>query len=189
MQELLTGQRRLPGFSDGWKIKRLDEICEMKSGEAITSLDIDEHSLFPCFGGNGLRGFTYRFTHEGTYVLIGRQGALCGNIQIAEGKFFASEHAIVVSTKDGVDAHWLSGVLARMNLNKYTESSAQPGLSVSKILKFTCSAPSYAEQIAIASVLFSMDNEITSLETQLQKARLIKQGMMQELLTGRIRLV
>ncbi|SIR58038.1 restriction endonuclease subunit S [Pseudomonas sp. A214] len=189
MQGLLTGQRRLPGFSEEWKVRRLGAICHMKSGVGITRANINEYSLFPCFGGNGLRGFTNSFTHEGTYALIGRQGALCGNVQIAEGRFFASEHAIVVSAEKEVDINWISRVLIRMNLNQYAESSAQPGLSVSKILKLECEVPPYAEQIAIACALSAMDNELATLESKLQKARNLKQGMMQELLTGRIRLV
>lgn len=189
MEELLTGQRRLPGFSEEWEVKRLGAICHMKSGVGITRANINDYSLFPCFGGNGLRGFTSSFTHEGTYALIGRQGALCGNVQIAEGRFFASEHAVVVSAEKEVDINWMSRVLIRMNLNQYAESSAQPGLSVSKILKLECEVPPHAEQIAIACALSAMNDELTVLENKLQKARNLKQSMMQELLTGRIRLV
>lgn len=189
MQGLLTGQRRLPGFSEKWEVTQLGAICQMKSGVGITRANINEYSIFPCYGGNGLRGFTSDFTHEGTYALIGRQGALCGNVQIAEGRFFASEHAIVVSAEKKVDINWLFRVLVRMNLNQYTESSAQPGLSVSKILKLECEVPPHAEQAAIACALSTMDQELTTLEAKLQKTRHLKQGMMQELLTGRIRLV
>jgi type I restriction enzyme S subunit len=97
MQQLLTGQTRLPGFHGEWEVKTLSDICTMKSGKGITSANIDGFSKYPCYGGNGLRGFTTRFTHEGSYALIGRQGALCGNVLGVEGTFFASEHAIVVT--------------------------------------------------------------------------------------------
>lgn len=189
MQQLLTGKKRLPGFSGEWEVKRLGDVCHMKSGEGITSDDIDEHSEFPCYGGNGLRGFSTRYMHDGSYALIGRQGALCGNVVSVDGKFFASEHAIVVTPQKAINIHWLSRVLARMNLNQYSESSAQPGLSVSKLLAFDCIVPPYTEQTAIATILSDMDTEIAALETKLAKARQIKQGMMQELLTGKIRLV
>ena len=189
MQELLTGKRRLPGFSGEWEVHALSKLCQMKSGESITSDDIDDHSPFPCYGGNGLRGFTKRFTHDGKYALIGRQGALCGNIVMVKGKFFASEHAVVVTPEKSTDIHWLAVVLDRMNLNQYTESSAQPGLSVSKILPMHCHVPPKAEQTAIATILSDMDTELAELESRLAKARQIKQGMMQELLTGRIRLL
>lgn len=189
MQQLLTGQRRLPGFSGEWKVMRLGEICTMQSGEGITSANIDEHSAYPCYGGNGLRGQTGTYTHDGSYVLIGRQGALCGNITFAQGKFFASEHAIVVTPSGQADVSWLSIILRKMNLNQYSESSAQPGLSVVKLLLLPCLVPPQPEQTAIATILSDMDSELAALETRRDKARQLKQGMMQELLTGRIRLI
>jgi len=189
MQQLLTGQQRLPGFGGEWQVKRLGEICGMKSGEGITSSDIDEHSKYPCYGGNGLRGQAKTYTHEGAYVLIGRQGALCGNVVVTRGSFFASEHAIVTTPFNSIDVSWLALVLRDMNLNQYSESSAQPGLSVVKLLTLPCSTPPLEEQIAIATILSDMDSELTVLETRRDKARQIKQGMMQELLTGRIRLL
>lgn len=190
MQQLLTGQARLPGFEGKWETKRLSAACFMKSGESITGASIDSSSGYPCYGGNGLRGFTTRWTLDGTYALVGRQGALCGNVVVAEGKFFASEHAVVVSACSNVDVRWLAAVLQRMNLNQYSESSAQPGLSVSKLLMLEVLVPpTRDEQTAIATVLSDMDAEITALEARRDKTRLLKQGMMQELLTGRTRLV
>jgi type I restriction enzyme S subunit len=190
MQQLLTGQKRLPGFSGEWQVRSLSTICSMKSGEGITSANIDQFSKYPCYGGNGLRGYTTRFTHDGRYALVGRQGALCGNVYGVEGQFFASEHAIVVTASADTDIQWLTSVLGRMNLNQYSESSAQPGLSVSKILKLEIAVPpTKAEQSAIAEVLTNMDSEIAALEQRRDKTRALKQGMMQELLTGRTRLV
>jgi type I restriction enzyme S subunit len=190
MQELLTGKTRLPGFTGKWERKRLLELCRLKSGEGITAKDIDNDSSFPCFGGNGLRGFTSRFTHEGDYCLIGRVGALCGNVLRATGKFFASEHAIVATACEKVDVGWLLLTLDALKLNKRSEASAQPVLTVSKLLPLEVVTPSTeSEQTAIAEVVSDMDAEIEALETKLSKARQIKQGMMQELLTGRIRLV
>ena len=68
-----------------WTIAGLGRICSMKSGVGITSTSIDEFSKYPCFGGNGVRGFTDRFTHSGRFALIGRQGALCGNVYVRRG--------------------------------------------------------------------------------------------------------
>ena len=190
MQELLSGSRRLPGFSGEWQTKRLDELSAMKSGNSITSVEIDQFSRYPCYGGNGLRGFTSSFTHDGNFALIGRQGALCGNVFGVQGQFFASEHAIVVTAYARTDIRWLTYALVRINLNQYSESSAQPGLSVAKVLKLELAVPSTREeQAAIANVLSDIDDELEALTARLSKARQIKQGMMQKLLTGRIRLV
>lgn len=204
MQQLLTGQTRLPGFistngfkqsevgviPNDWLICALGELAKLKSGESITNSSIDQASAFPCYGGNGLRGYTSRYTHDGIYALIGRQGALCGNVQLVSGKFYASEHAIVVTPQDKVDIRWLFYILKYMNLNRYSESSAQPGLSVGKLSSLSIPTPSTKdEQTAVAEVISDMDAEIAALEVRRDKTKLLKQGMMQELLTGRIRLV
>ena len=171
-----------------WKAVKLAEICSMKSGEGITSSSIDEGSKYPCFGGNGLRGFTKRFTHNGSYALIGRQGALCGNVLGVSGKFFASEHAIVVTALVGTEIHWLTFILSRMRLNQYSESSAQPGLSVSKLLELRLPFPPLPEQRAIAAALSDVDALLAKLDQLIAKKRDLKQATMQQLLTGQTRL-
>jgi len=174
---------------EDWAVAKLAAVCSMKSGEGITSANIDQFSKYPCYGGNGLRGFAACFTHDGRYALIGRQGALCGNVLGVEGKFFASEHAIVVKTSGRTDTRWLTFVLGKMRLNRYSESSAQPGLSVSKLLSLDVALPpTKAEQEAIAEALSDADALIESLEQLLTKKRHLKQGAMQELLTGKKRL-
>ncbi len=174
---------------EDWEIKRLFSVCSMKSGEGITSADIDEYSPFPCYGGNGLRGYTKRYTHDGSYALIGRQGALCGNVLGLAGQFFASEHAVVVTPFPQTDICWLKFVLRNMNLNQYSESSAQPGLSVSKLSDLPLAfPPTLAEQEAISTTLSDTDALIESMEQLIAKKRQIKQGAMQELLTGKRRL-
>ena len=172
-----------------WEVAKVAAVCSMKSGEGITSASIDQFSEYPCYGGNGLRGFTARFTHDGRYALIGRQGALCGNILGVEGKLFASEHAIVVTASARTDIRWLTFVLGAMRLNQYSESSAQPGLSVSKLLSLDVARPpTKAEQESIAEALSDADALIESLEQLAVKKRQLKQGAMQELLTGKKRL-
>ena len=174
---------------EDWETKPLGRICSMKSGESITSADIDDTSRFPCHGGNGFRGFTNRFTHSGRFALIGRQGALCGNVVGVSGRFFASEHAIVVTAHRQTDIGWLTYVLREMRLNQYSESSAQPGLSVAKLLLLDAACPpTKAEQRAIAAVLMNVDALLGSLEALIAKKRAVKQAAMQQLLTGRTRL-
>ena len=82
----------------------------MQAGKFINASEISDKKnddLFPCFGGNGLRGYVAEHTHDGSYPLIGRQGALCGNIKFAEGKFYATEHAIVTRPMVELDVIWL----------------------------------------------------------------------------------
>ncbi|WP_429168751.1 restriction endonuclease subunit S, partial [Aeromonas rivipollensis] len=89
-----------------------------------------------------------RYTHDGEFTLIGRQGALCGNVQYVTGQLFASEHAIVASPTKGISTKWLSIYLERMNLNQYSESSAQPGLSAEKLRVLKLITPTSEEQTA-----------------------------------------
>ncbi|MEW6242301.1 MAG: restriction endonuclease subunit S, partial [Chloroflexota bacterium] len=168
---------------EDWQVTTLAKVSKMKSGDSITGTDIDQFSEYPCYGGNGLRGFTSRFTHDGKYALIGRQGALCGNVLGVSGKFFASEHAVVVTPFEQTDIQWLTYVLEDMKLNQYSESSAQPGLSVAKILNLALAVPpTKAEQEAIAEALSDADALIEALDGLIAKKRQVRQGAMQELL-------
>lgn len=161
----------------------------MKSGEAITAQHIDDYGEYPCFGGNGLRGYTNQYTHQGEYALIGRQGALCGNVTYVNGTFYASEHAVVVAPKEDNIIKYIYYVLEAMHLNQYVESSAQPGLSVNKLLNLLAYVSTDSnEQQRIATVLADIDAMISSLKTLIAKKKTIKQGAMQELLTGKKRL-
>ncbi len=100
-----------------WKVKALKRLAAMRAGTAITSDDIDPTGEYPVFGGNGIRGYTSSFTHEGACPLIGRQGALCGCVILATGEFWASEHAVVVTPSHGVNPNWLTQLLRAMSLN------------------------------------------------------------------------
>lgn len=169
-----------------WEVVCLGQICEMKSGDGITSESISEVGEYPVYGGNGLRGYTSQCTHEGYYVLIGRQGALCGNITKARGKFFASEHAVVVTLFEQMNTDWLAEKLETMTLNKYSEASAQPGLSVSKILKLQITKPPHEEQKDISTKVMQVICKLQIEEKNLNKLKFIKQGLMSDLLSGKV---
>ncbi len=196
-QPSTTAHQPPPGYKqtdvgvipEEWNAAHLAAVCAMKSGAGITSANIDTFSQYPCYGGNGLRGYTSRFTHAGSYALIGRQGALCGNVLGVEGTFFASEHAIVVTAFPQTDIRWLTYMLGEMRLNQYSESSAQPGLSVAKLLNLDLAVPSTkAEQRAIAEALSDVDALLGALDRLIAKKRDIKRATMQQLLTGQTRL-
>ncbi len=149
-------------------MKKIRYLALLKSGENITSEEFEDDGEFPVFGGNGIRGYSSRFSHQGHYVLIGRQGALCGNINYAQGKFWASEHAIVVSPLIDVATVWFGELLRSMNLNQYSISAAQPGLSVEMINKLKIPVPPLPEQHAIADFL---ERETAKLDTLVAKKR------------------
>lgn len=136
-----------------WRWTKIKYVASLKSGESITSDSINEVGEYPVFGGNGVRGFTSAYTHSGKYVLIGRQGALCGNINYALGDFWASEHAVVVNIKGDHDVNWLGELLHSMNLNQYSQSAAQPGIGVEVIANLAIPVPPLNEQRMIADYL------------------------------------
>lgn len=163
-----------------WEEKRIENICEMKSGNTITAKKFDDSGEYPCYGGNGLRGFTNSFTHHGKYVIIGRQGALCGNVKLVNGCFFASEHAIVV-TNTNSNCDYTYYLLDYMNLNRYSESSAQPGLSVEKILRLKILLPPLPEQQKIAEILSTQDKLIELYERKIEQLKTLKKGYLQKM--------
>jgi len=152
----------------GWEVCALKRIASLKSGDSITADNIEEVGEYPVFGGNGLRGFTDAYTHEGHYALVGRQGALCGNVNYATDKFWASEHAVVVSTKQPTSTIWIGSLLREMNLNQYSVSAAQPGLSVEIISNLLIAVPPFEEQTAIAAFL---DIETAKIDALVDEAR------------------
>ena len=122
--------------SKGWDIKLLGEVCEMKAGKSIKSAYIYENNngkLYPCYGGNGLRGYVKDYSHDGNIPLIGRQGALCGNVKYVQGKFYATEHAVVTNPKIKMNTYWLYYILQQLDLNRLSTGAAQPGLTISKL--------------------------------------------------------
>lgn len=143
--------------------KKLKDICDMKAGKFVSANDIyseQKEGMYPCFGGNGLRGYTKDFTHEGTFPLVGRQGALCGNVCLATGKFHATEHAVVATPHENIDVYWLRYELEYMNLNQYSTGTAQPGLSVNKIIEVSCNVPPLSEQKQIVKRINALEDQI-----------------------------
>ncbi len=132
-----------------WAWARLRNICMMAAGKAKPANQIKATPFeggFPCFGGNGIRGYVDEYNQEGTFSIIGRQGALCGNINTASGKFYATEHAVVTTLFSGIDFNWSNYILEAMNLNKYATGAAQPGLSVANVLNVFVPVPPTQEQ-------------------------------------------
>ena len=140
---------------EGWMWVRIGTIFNLQAGKNITSSNIftennPEHPYL-CYGGNGVRGYVENYNREGHYALIGRQGALCGNINHARGKFYATEHAVVVEQFVDTDVLWCGYFLTALNLNQYATSTAQPGLAVAKINQVLIPLPPLAEQKRIVA--------------------------------------
>lgn len=142
---------------DNWKWARIGDVFTLQSGKNMPASEIkdssDDDHLIPCYGGNGERGFVKEANVEGYHAIIGRQGALCGNINFAQGPFYATEHAVVVYEYAGTNMNWAGITLRALNLNQYATSVAQPGLAVNKIDKVLIPLPPLAEQKRIVAKL------------------------------------
>ena len=137
----------------GWEWARLGSVFSMQAGKNIkVSLLSDiqtENTPYPCFGGNGVRGFVAKPNASGDFPIIGRQGALCGNVRRASGDFYATEHAVIVRCFLDANIAWACLFLSALNLNQYATATAQPGLAVSKISEVLIPIPPLAEQCQI----------------------------------------
>lgn len=163
------------------KRKRLDEVCELKSGNLVKAGDINKTfglELYPCYGGNGLRGYTKTFTNEGQFTLVGRQGALCGNVHLVSGKFHATEHALVAYPKDNVNNIWLHYQLLFMNLNQHATGTAQPGLSVMNLNPIEISVPTIAEQKKIVTQIEKIEKKIEALKKEIDLLPKLKENIL-----------
>ena len=177
----VTADEVLFEIPENWVWVRLGDAFFMQAGKNIKANEILEKGEYPCFGGNGIRGYTKSFNREGHFPLIGRQGALCGNINMAKGKFYATEHAVVVQTFADCDPIWAGYFLTALNLNQYATSTAQPGLSVEKISTTLIPLPPLAEQQAIAEKLTRLLAEIDRLKAEEQSLASLQKAYPQTL--------
>lgn len=181
-----TGVSWLGEVPAHWTATALKRIARLKSGDGITSDEIDEEGPFPVFGGNGVRGFSKTYTHDGDFALIGRQGALCGNVNYAHGKFWASEHAVVANPVRKIALIWFGELLRAMNLNQYSVAAAQPGLSVESIGNLFCPLPPLDEQCEIADYLALQAERFDLLIEKARKAILLFRERRSALITAAV---
>ena len=185
-----SGVQWLGKVPEHWQVPRVKDLCRMRSGDGITAESIQPVGLYPVYGGNGQRGYTAEYTHDGTFVLIGRQGALCGNVHLACGRFWASEHAVVTTARSGYLPEWLGAMLSVMDLNQYSIAAAQPGLSVERVLNLPLPVPPASEQAAIVRFLDHADRRIRRYIRAKQKLIVLleeqKQAMVHEAVMGQL---
>ena len=141
----------------------------MHAGKSISAADIspepNEEYRYLCVGGNGKRGYVSSYNTVGAHPIIGRQGALCGNVNYTDGQVYATEHAVVVDTFCETEAWWAYYFLKQLNLNQYATATAQPGLSVNTIGDVQIPLPPYKEQVRIVAAIEQWYSLIDALET------------------------
>lgn len=196
MQLLLTGKKRLEDFTEPWVEKRIGEIAKISKGQSLQSKDFANGHIPVIAGGQTYAGFHNIANHKETSVTISASGAYAGYVWLHEYPIFASDCS-VIEGNDDVDIHFLYNVLKlkQGEIYKSQTGGAQPHIHpkdiepIKIVIPFKNGKPNFDEQRAIGNILTEMDNEISALEQKRAKYENIKKGMMQELLTGRIRLV
>ncbi len=163
----------------------------MQAGKFVSASEINENlnaDFFPCYGGNGLRGYIKSFNHDGKFALIGRQGALCGNVTLANGKFHATEHAVVATANIDMDTAWMFYLLMYLNLNQYATGMAQPGLSVQNLERIEATVPkTVQEQQKISSFLSLIDNRIQTQSKIIEGLKVLKGALSRKLFSQLLR--
>jgi type I restriction enzyme S subunit len=204
MQELLTGKKRLPGFESkpgyvrtevgqipkDWELQRLNEVAVANWGNTAITKTSYKDTGYIAFSASGPDGFLDWYEHEFPAVILSAIGAQCGKTWLATGRWTPIKNTIWFCAKTGeADTRFLFYKTGDPSFWP-NRGQAQPFIALGDVRNAIICLPSnHIEQKAIAAALSDMDAEIAALQAKLTKARQLKQGMMQELLTGRIRLV
>ena len=186
-----SGVEWIGNIPEHWEVKKLKYIAKLKSGDTFNSDDF-KSTGYPVFGGNGLRGYTDKFNNSGDYILIGRQGALCGNVNYATGQFFATEHAVVVYPKLKYNLSFVGEAIKSANFGRFSNSAAQPGISVQVVQEVEFAFPSIDEQNEIGTFINEMekkfDNTVSKYQTQIDRLKEYKNILINQAVTGKIKI-
>lgn len=187
MQQLLTGQTRLPGFHQHWQAKQLREVLSIRHGRSQREVESND-GPYPILASGGQIGLAGAYLYDRPSVLIGRKGTI-DRPQYMDRPFWTVDTLFYSEMRGTNSAKFMYYRFCLIDWHQHNEASGVPSLNAKTIESITVLCPEPPEQSAIADTLTAMDAELTGLEQRREKTRAIKQGMMQELLTGRTRLV
>lgn len=182
MQQLLTGKKRLPGFSKEWKSVRLRNTLNVCHGQNQRNVE-QENGVYPILGTGGEIGRTNDFLYDKPSILIGRKGSI-NKPMYMETPFWTIDTLFYCKIKSGYHPKFLFFKFQSINWNKYDESSGVPSLNASTIGSVDIFVPEFPEQTAIAEVLSAADREIDLLRQDIEQEKQKKKALMQLLLTG-----
>ncbi len=190
MQQLLTGRTRLPGFSGKRETKTLGDVVQIKKGQLITSSTLKQGDIPVIAGGKKPAYFHAVANRFGRTITISASGASAGYVALHNVPIFASDCS-TISESESYNLEFIYFQLLQLQQTIYKSQTggAQPHIHAKDLAPLQVIIPPIHEQAAIAAVLSDMDKELSALESRRDKTRALKQGMMQELLTGNTRLI
>jgi len=169
--------------------ERLGDLFRVRSGDGISIANLSAFGTYPVYGGNGINGYTSDFNVENGTMVIGRVGEKCGNVNITRSKSWVSDNALIVTPKIKYDIGYMSYLLEQINLNDYANRNAQPVISGQIIYAIETSyVEDIKEQKVIAQNLRGFDIYIDDLAELIEKKRGIRDGALDDLISGRTRI-
>ena len=187
MQQLLTGKMRLPGFSGEWEVKKVEEIAPLQRGFDLPTTQLKEGN-YPVVYSNGVLNYHSNFKVKAPGVVTGRSGTI-GKVHYIEDDYWPHNTTLWVTDFKGNLPKYIYYLYMNIKLERFGTGSGVPTMNRNDVHSYQIPIPPLPEQQAIATILSDMDAEIAALRQKRDKTRALKQGMMQELLSGKTRLI
>lgn len=172
-----------------WSVVKIKYLAKIKSGDSISSNEIMQEGIYEVYGGNGLMGFCNKKNVDGVNIIIGRVGALCGNVRLISESKFITDNALILNCFDNALYSYMYIMLKAANLNNLNTSNAQPLITGSKVLNVSLPIPPLSEQQSIADYLDQKCSEIDELisikQQKIEKLKDYKKSLIFECVTGK----
>jgi len=187
-----SGVEWIGEIPEGWEMKKLKHMGRINSGEAIVNNDLSNNGKYEVYGGNGLMGYTNKFNTSGETIVIGRVGALCGNVRLSNKSRWISDNALIFTLNKVENYSYFEILLKSANLNKLNSSSAQPLITGTKVMNFSIPYAKKTEQKQIVDYIEThsakIDNVISLQEKQITKFKEYKTILIDSAVTGKIKI-
>lgn len=174
-----------------WEVRRLKYIGTINSGDSITNKDLKEFDKYPVWGGNGLMGYTNKYNKDKNAIIIGRVGALCGNVRYLSSPTFITDNALIYNIIGSINHQFLFYAMQAANLNSLNTSNAQPLITGTKVKNVKIPFPKDNEQKQIVDYLDlrldKIDRAITNCDRQIALLQERKQIIINDVVTGKVK--
>lgn len=163
----------------GWEVKTFKQCFSLKSGDGLSAKNFID-GPYPVYGGNGIAGHHNTYNKEGKNIIIGRVGALCGNVHLVEGQIFVTDNAFVLSTNENFEATLLLYLLRFLNLRQFARDALQPVISNTSLKDIKVILPPLPLQETFAARVSAIEDEKAAIAASIKKMQTLLNERMQE---------